>query len=570
VTSRTWRVAAAQFATGTDRADNLSTALRMIDQAAGEMGAVDHPRLVVLPEFCNHLSVYESAEHCFEVAIDLDPQADDGWVSAVSEAARRRAMWVQVNCTVRRPTTDEPLRTTNTNLLFDPSGALVAASDKTVLMGAEGIFLSPARAESTLVTAADGTCIGHYACMDGVVPEVPRSVAVRGAQLMLNSLNSFALDEAELHIPVRAAENRVWVVACCKVGALLPADKVAEFSAAMGVPGDMLCGAGESQIVAPDGSVVARAPRVGEAVVWADIDLSTAGMPRPDGTDVRAARRPELYGPLAEATPTLDDHPRAAHVAVAAVRRLDDVADALATGAELVVLPELAGGAGPADIGDPVDADRLASHPTIAALIEALVDSTAVAVTSCRIADAHVGVIVGADGVIATQAQLHRVARYPWAVRHGISLVTVDMAWGRLAVVVGDDIVYPELARLAALQSVDVLAVPFSGQEPWETGFGIVERAAENRLCVVAANAAPGGDSLIVSLPPDFTLWAPSRERTFDGTINRPDVTRGVFGEGASVVRGVIHPARTVNRQISRNTNLVDGRPWQLCGPLTR
>ena len=41
----------------------------------------------------------------------------------------------------------------------------------------------------------------------------------------------------------------------------------------MGVPGDMLAGAGESQIVAPDGTVVARGPREGEAVVTADIDL---------------------------------------------------------------------------------------------------------------------------------------------------------------------------------------------------------------------------------------------------------------------------------------------------------
>ena len=85
--------------------------------------------------------------------------------------------------------------------------------------------------------------IGTYACMDGVVPEVPRSLAVRGARLLLNSLNSFALDEASTHIPVRAAENRAWLVACCKIGPLLPPDRLAEFSANMGVPGSMLRGA---------------------------------------------------------------------------------------------------------------------------------------------------------------------------------------------------------------------------------------------------------------------------------------------------------------------------------------
>lgn len=78
-------------------------------------------------------------------------------------------------------------------------------------------------------------------------------------------------------------------------------------------------------------------------------------------------------------------------------------------------------------------------------------------------------------------------------------------------------------------------------------------------MCLVAANSI--GDSLIVDLPPDFTLWAPSRERVFDGTINRPDVTVVAAGEAGS---GVVHPSRSVNRQISKGTNLVDGRPWQL------
>ena len=42
--------------------------------------------------------------------------------------------------------------------------------------------------------------------------ETPRGLAVRGAQLLINSLNSFAFDEASLHIPVRAPENKVFVI----------------------------------------------------------------------------------------------------------------------------------------------------------------------------------------------------------------------------------------------------------------------------------------------------------------------------------------------------------------------
>lgn len=534
------RVAAAQFATGTDVEENLATTLRMIEAAAAE-GA----DLVVAPEFCNHLSVYDDADHAWEVAV-----APNGiWFSTVAAVARRRGMWVQVNVTLRRTprTALAPERITNSNLVFDPSGDLRAVNDKTVLMGAENEFLSTADQPSVLVDAPFGR-FGTYACMDGVVPEVPRTVAVRGARLMLNSLNSFALDEASLHIPVRAAENRTWVVACCKVGPLLPADRIGTFSEMMGVPADMLEGAGESQVVAPDGTVVAKGPRTGEAVVVADIDLRRARQPRPDGTDVWASRRASAYAALARATPAPDDHRRAASIVAATGAAVADIADLVALGADLIVLPELA-----------VDT------PAITSVVAALSGSDAVVATSIADGDAHTGVVIDSSGIVHRQLQVHAVARHPWATRLADTVGTFDLPWGRLAVIVGDDLVYPEVARLAALASTDVVAIPLAAQEAWELPIGVVERSAENRMVAVAATSPGTGRSVVADLPPDFTLWAPSRERTFDGTINQPDLT-WADDDGRAVT--TVHPARSIHRQISRNTDLVGDRPWQLFAAL--
>lgn len=527
----TIRAAAAQFEIGGDPAENLDTVLRMIEAAAAE-----RPDVLVLPEFCNHRSIYDSGEHAWQVAIDLDGP----WVTAVGEAAARHRCWIHLNCTVRR----EPGRITNTNLLLSAEGRLAAANDKTVLMGAEGEFLSPADTPAELVEAPFGW-IGTYACMDGVIAEVPRGLVVRGAQLLLNSLNSFALDEASLHIPVRAAENKVWVVAACKVGPLLPPDRLEAFAQAMAVPAEFLRGAGESQIVAPDGSVVAKAPRDGEAVIAADIDLSRADAKvRADGVDVIAARRPEIYAPLAAPNPTLDAHPRAEELAVAVLGDgapvVDSVAAAVADGAELVVAPYLAAEG---------QLDELAA-----------VAGDAVVVSSLRRNGAHVGVAITCSGVIGEQLQIHRSDQEVL----GDRVTPVDLPWGRLGIVVGIDSIFPEVARLAALAECDVLAVPFAQVEPWETSLGLVERAAENRVCLVASNRS--GEGRIITLPPDFTLWAPSRHRPFDGTINQPEVTP--VPAGASWTAGVVHPARAVNRQISRGTNLVDGRPWRVAGPL--
>ena len=88
-------------------------------------------------------------------------------------------------------------------------------------MGAENDHLDPGTEIGPVVDTPLGR-LGMYACMEGVINEVTRGMALRGAQVLLNSLNSFALDEADLHIPVRAAENQVWVVAANKVGPLLP------------------------------------------------------------------------------------------------------------------------------------------------------------------------------------------------------------------------------------------------------------------------------------------------------------------------------------------------------------
>src|SRR5262245_19027825 len=112
--------------------------------------------------------------------------------------------------------------------------------------------------------------------MDGVICETPRALALRGAQILCNSLNSFALDEASLHVPVRAAENRVFVVAAIKVGPLIPPALLGPVSTATGIPKHHLHGAGESQIVAADSTVLARASRDREEVIIAEIALAEA------------------------------------------------------------------------------------------------------------------------------------------------------------------------------------------------------------------------------------------------------------------------------------------------------
>ncbi|MQY26123.1 nitrilase-related carbon-nitrogen hydrolase [Nocardia aurantia] len=523
------RVAAAQLAAGTDVAANLDACLRLIDAAAAA-----EAELVVLPEFCNHLSWYTDRSHAHRMAC----RTGDHFLGPVAERAARHRMYVKIGVTLAH----DDGGTTGASLLFGPDGELLGQSHKQILMGAENDHLVCGESDSEIIDTPLGR-LGLYACMEGVICEVARSLAVRGAQILLNSLNSFASDEAGLHIPVRAAENKVWVVAANKVGPLLPADRLPDIATRLGVPTDKLHGAGESQIVAPDGTTVARAPATGESLVVADIDVARADdKRRPDGTDILAARRPQLYTPLLSAEKVRRSPAGAETLTVAAA--LGDpaqIAAAVAEGARLIVLPESAA------LGVPE-------------IVAALGDS-----------DAHVvltdaggtGLLVNADGIAGRAPRLHGHDAA------GTGIEIFELPWGRLALVVGDDALFPESFRLAVVRDADVVAVPHTPAEPWEVRLGLPERSAENRLNIVAAgtDAAGGLIATVCALSPDFTLWT-AWQGPFTGRISHPDLFTAP--PGAPRLVATVRPAQAVNRAVSRGTDLVAGIPLAALTALTR
>lgn len=509
-------VAAVQFAASTDVEENLATCLRMIDSAAAT-GA----QLIVLPEFCNHLSVYDSAEHCRRVALDLDGP----FVDSCARRARRHGAYVVLTVTVRRRD-----GVTITNLLLDPRGRIAAQADKQTLMGHERDYLQPGSRVAPVIETTFGP-VGMYSCMDGVTCEVPRALAVGGARLLTNSLNSFALDEAALHVPVRAVENQVFVVAANKVGPLVPAHLLEAFVAALDIPAAALDGAGESQIIAPDGSVLAMAPRSGEHVVSATVDL--AEVDRARAAKPLPARRPQLYAALAGSQTLIPPANSAETLVAGAVAAPSGVAGALEGGASLVVLPEL-------------------SEPPAA------IPQGVTVVGTRRDGSRHLGVVADASGILLEQPQLHDTPRLPWAAGDGDGLATVDLPWGRLAVAIGDDIALPEVARLAALAGANVLAVCHRPARAADVELLLVERAAENRLCVVAASPAGAVAGCALISPPAYSLFATDRAQPFDGTINMPEFRR--IGSGQDHLLGTIHPRRAAQREVSLRTDLVAGR----------
>lgn len=562
-TPQTVRVAATQFHVGADIEANLTACLHWLDEASQ-----CRPHLVVLPEFCNHLSWYEDKQHCFDVSVRLDGP----FLAAIADKAREHGFHVVVNCTVQR----EDGSATGSSLLYSPVGELLADNTKQIYIGHENDFLARAQTEGPVVATGLGR-LGLYACMDGVINETPRCLALNGAQLMLNSLNSFATDEASLHIPVRAAENKVYVVAANKVGPLVPEEMIEGISAGTGIPLEFLCGAGESQIVAPDGSVLAMASRSEPQYIYADVDPALADdKRRPDGTDIFRSRRPELYqsiakDPAGQTLPAMSGRAEAsvAVVQLASSADLDEacarVTEAVSAGAELIALPPLR-----APSHDLAEAAALGAQAAaqLAGVCAGSHVATAMVCGSEAEGFRYCAVLVGSSGIEHRQPQVHASGRHGYSVLAD-SFTTLDLPLGRVAVVTSDDSIYPETFRLLALAGVEVAVVPLSPLENWELHTGLLERSAENRInLLVAPDTAAHGPGFITSLQTDFTVLTEWQERPFDGLLSQPQWH--ICPAGPGVYRQIIRPANAANKVVSRNTDLLADRPWDLAQAICR
>ena len=557
------RVAVSQFHVGADIEANLANCLHWLNEAAN-----CSPDVVVLPEFCNHLSWYEDKQHCFDVSVTLDGP----FLGAISGKARDLGIHVVANCTVQRADGSA----TGSSLLYSPEGKLLADNTKQIYIGHENDFLAKAAEEGPVTETALGR-VGLYACMDGVINETPRCLALNGAQLMLNSLNSFATDEATLHIPVRAAENKVFVAAANKVGPLVPEEMMEGISAATGIPLEFLCGAGESQIVAPDGTVLAKASRDRAEYVYADIDPGLADdKRRPDGTDVFASRRPELYRAIAQdpAGQALPQMVGAAELAAAIIElslpgdlieACSRTVEARVAGAALICLPPLTG-----DLEDLPQAAVWGEQ--VLRDLSAVCDDAHVATAIIRPDDCggfqYCAVLVGSDGLVLAQPQVHASTRHAFSAKAD-DFRTADLPFGRVALVTSDDSLFPETFRLLAMAGVEVALLPLSPLEDWELSTGLLERSAENRInLLVAPDSVDHGAGFITCLQTDFTVMTEWHNRPFDGLLSQPQWHRN--DQHTAVSTAVIRPANAANKVVSMNTDLLADRPWQLCAAIAR
>ena len=234
--------------------------------------------LVVLPELWSSGYVFSRRS---EVAALAEDAASGPTARALAAAARRERRHYVAGFPERHRG-----RFFNSAMLVGPGGVRTVYR-KLHLFEREQVWFSPGDVELSVQRVGPAR-VGLMICFDWRFPEVPRVLALLGADVLAHPSN-LVFPQAQEAMITRSLENRVYTVTANRTGA----DRR---------PGGTVRFTGRSQITDPDGSVLARAGRSRETAMAADCDLAKSrdkSLTRM--TPLFASRRPAYYRPLATA-----------------------------------------------------------------------------------------------------------------------------------------------------------------------------------------------------------------------------------------------------------------------------
>jgi predicted amidohydrolase len=458
---RPFRVAAIQFEPKLFAKDaNLAALLALTEEAAAG-GA----RLIVTPEMATTAYCWTSRD---EVANDVEP-VPGPTTERFGAIAARHGCWIVVGLPEVDPDTG----------VFYNSAVLIGPEGPTGLYRKTHAYIAEPKwaKDGDLGLPVFETPLGRIAitiCMDACYPETSRIPALAGADIVCFPTNWLSEKSPSPSWMARAAESGVYFIAANRYGL----ERGVQFS-------------GGSAVIDPDGQVQS-ALDTGDGLVWGWVDPARARdkcpLPgRPE--DLIADRRPDAYGSMtlnsylwnpAEfhglyGVASLPEGKRSRVAVVQCSPRAGDVAANLERIAreaaalpetDLIVFPELSVSGPVADreraelLAEPVPGPSTARLQEIAAragtwLVAGMVERDEKGQLF------NSAVLVGPDGVAGTYRKLHLAAEdRPWAAPGDLGLPVFDIPAGRLGMLIGYDVLFPEAARALALAGADIIACP--------------------------------------------------------------------------------------------------------------
>jgi predicted amidohydrolase len=231
--------------------------------------------LIVLPELA--FTGYCFRDRAEAAALAEDPR-DSPTVERLVALCRERDLHLVTGFAERA---DD--RVYNSALLLGPEG-LLHVYRKLHLFGREKKCFD-AGDVPLRVHEVRGLRVGMMVCFDWAFPEVARSLALQGADVICHPAN-LVLTYCQQTMLARCIENGVYAVTANRYGI---EDR----------PHGALTFTGQSQVVAPKGKLLYRAPPEGDDLYTVEIDVGLARDKRLTAqNDIVADRRPEFYREL--------------------------------------------------------------------------------------------------------------------------------------------------------------------------------------------------------------------------------------------------------------------------------
>ncbi len=228
--------------------------------------------LVVLPELCTTGYLFATRA---ELAALAEPVPSGPTCQLMSRLARRG----QLTIVWGMPELDDG-RLYNTAIMAAPAGQIHRYRKVHLFLDEKDLF-EPGRLGFP-VFPVGGIPVGMLVCFDHFYPEAARLLALAGALIICHPAN-LVLDSAQKTTVCRAIENRIFWVLANRIG-----------SEAWG--GRQLVFTGSSQIVSPEGAILAQASPDQEELLVVDIDPDRARDKHATArNDLFADRRTDLY-----------------------------------------------------------------------------------------------------------------------------------------------------------------------------------------------------------------------------------------------------------------------------------
>ncbi len=243
-------------------AANISYVLETLEK-------LEHLDLVIFPELATTGYVFEKPQEILEFARTIH---DPIWLP-FQTMAQKKDMGIVIGAPIQ-----ENQQIYNSALIFLPNGQ-AHAYHKIHLFDHEKELFAPGY-RKPCIYEVHGLYFSVLICFDWTFPELWRSLAFQGADLIALPANLLLPDKCQKGIVGHALYNRIFVAMANRYGI----EGTIRFT-------------GNSRMVGPDGEIVAEAPAIGDRIIFGHIAVQSARNKQiTTHNHLFHDRRPEMYG----------------------------------------------------------------------------------------------------------------------------------------------------------------------------------------------------------------------------------------------------------------------------------